>query len=217
MRQNAIQYFDTLTLGQSDIISPFVSLFETTCNKNKSKENTTLISAHFSSSTTDNLISIQEYLARIIKYAGYDQCTEETLTCTAIYLFRIEETGTHLRLSTFHRLFITAFCLANKFLRDKHFSNKFDAQLGGISLSEFNELELDFAFEICFSFYVSLAEYQTAARAVDIHRRYLLSFFPPQSNLPALDNSLAGEKDTDEKSSSTDDLSQPPPYSSLHP
>eukprot|EP00190_Bangiopsis_sp_CCMP1999_P003682 CAMPEP_0198729306 /NCGR_PEP_ID=MMETSP1475-20131203/16865_1 /TAXON_ID= ORGANISM="Unidentified sp., Strain CCMP1999" /NCGR_SAMPLE_ID=MMETSP1475 /ASSEMBLY_ACC=CAM_ASM_001111 /LENGTH=197 /DNA_ID=CAMNT_0044491911 /DNA_START=235 /DNA_END=828 /DNA_ORIENTATION=+ len=103
-------------------------------------------------------IALRDYLRRIFKYS---QCTSGCYVAALVYLQRIAKRDPSLRMNSLnvHRLIITAVVLAVKFHEDSYFSNSFYARVGGVSLEEFNQLEIAFLEFIDFRLYVSTEEY----------------------------------------------------------
>mmetsp|Transcript_23812 Transcript_23812/g.71612 ORF Transcript_23812/g.71612 Transcript_23812/m.71612 type:complete len:150 (+) Transcript_23812:381-830(+) len=103
-------------------------------------------------------ISIEAYLERIETYAD---CSPSCFVVSLIYIDRLCQ-GSLMSLSALniHRVLITAICVASKFLDDSYYSNGFYSQLGGISLEELNNLEVEFLYGLNFMLYVSTNEYQ---------------------------------------------------------
>eukprot|EP00188_Purpureofilum_apyrenoidigerum_P005104 Plantae.Rhodophyta-Purpureofilum_apyrenoidigerum.ctg634.p1 GENE.Plantae.Rhodophyta-Purpureofilum_apyrenoidigerum.ctg634~~Plantae.Rhodophyta-Purpureofilum_apyrenoidigerum.ctg634.p1 ORF type:complete len:209 (+),score=18.49 Plantae.Rhodophyta-Purpureofilum_apyrenoidigerum.ctg634:168-794(+) len=103
-------------------------------------------------------VGLRDYLHRIFKYS---QCTSGCYVAALVYLQRIAKRDPSLRLNSLnvHRLIITAVVLAVKFHEDSYFSNSFYARVGGVSLEEFNQLEVAFLQFMDFRLYISTEEY----------------------------------------------------------
>lgn len=97
---------------------------------------------------------LSQYLSRCKKYF---RCCPACMIVAAIYIDRITSNDAKLLLHSLnvHRLFATALVLACKFLEDQVFSNKFYAQVAGVSLQELNRLELQFVTALSFDFSVT--------------------------------------------------------------
>lgn len=67
---------------------------------------------------------------------------------------------------TVHRLLLTALLLGAKYLDDDYYSNRFYAQIGGISLRELNALERNFVVKIGWRLHVSPEDYQRCLATV---------------------------------------------------
>lgn len=103
--------------------------------------------------------SIEQYLDRILRHAA---CSQECVILSLIYIDRLIEFNRSFMLTSrnIHRLLITSLVVAAKFIDDLYYTNKFYAALGGISVAEMNNLELEFLFMLNFSLHVSQEKYQ---------------------------------------------------------
>lgn len=103
-------------------------------------------------------ISISDYVARMEQYA---EIHSTTLLCGLIYIDRVLACSDNLKLSFFtvHRLLLVATMLAAKFAEDSHFNNNHWAKVGGVPLSELNELELMFCSALKFSFFIKQEQF----------------------------------------------------------
>ncbi|OAQ26206.1 cyclin-related 2, partial [Linnemannia elongata AG-77] len=92
-------------------------------------------------------ISIEAYLSRILQYAPFQN---EVLLIILLYFDRIGGgcKPTQLIINSFniHRLLITSILVACKFSSDVFYPNVRYARVGGLPLSELNQLELEFLF-----------------------------------------------------------------------
>ena len=114
------------------------------------------------------LIAPADYVDRIMRYSGASPCC---LLIGAIYLERLKQRDpqVYLTLDNYQRLFLLAVMTASKFLDDYYVSNKRWAAIGGISLREINQLELEFLYRLSFTLYVKRSEYDWYAE--ELHRR----------------------------------------------
>ncbi|KAK9760174.1 cyclin-like protein interacting with PHO85 [Basidiobolus ranarum] len=102
-------------------------------------------------------ISVQAYLHRIIKFAPFDN---EALLGVLVYFDRITTLSVR-RNSKFiinslniHRLLIASLAVSTKFSSDVFYPNSQYAKIGGIPLTELNQLELEFLFLCGFDLFV---------------------------------------------------------------
>ncbi|KAI8601115.1 cyclin PHO80-like protein, partial [Dissophora ornata] len=102
-------------------------------------------------------ISIEAYLARILQYIPF---TNEVLLNVLVFLDRIGVASNGFRINSFniHRLLITCLMVAAKFTSDLFYSNARYAKVGGLSLLELNQLELEFLFTTRFELNVRVEE-----------------------------------------------------------
>eukprot|EP00759_Apiculatamorpha_spiralis_P003093 PhF_6_TR11515/c0_g1_i3/m.18428 len=87
-------------------------------------------------------ITIRDYVAR---FARHSSCSPESLLIAILYMMRyVANLNNNVTLDphSVHRLFITAVVLAIKGRDDVYYSNKYYAQIGGISNVELNALEV---------------------------------------------------------------------------
>ncbi|KAH9689197.1 Cyclin-P3-1 [Citrus sinensis] len=98
-------------------------------------------------------LSIRQYIERIFKYS---RCSPSCFVVAYIYLDRFLQqiNGCLTRLNV-HRLLITSFLVAAKFVDDECYNNAYYAKIGGISTAEMNKLELNFLFTLEFKLHVT--------------------------------------------------------------
>ncbi|PKI51547.1 hypothetical protein CRG98_028107 [Punica granatum] len=97
-------------------------------------------------------LSIRQYLERIFKYAP---CSPSCFVAAQIYIDRFTaRTRSRLTSLNIHRLLITSVMVAAKFMDDVSHNNAHYAKVGGISMEEMNELEMNFLFSIDFRLHV---------------------------------------------------------------
>ncbi|GIX64554.1 cyclin2 related protein [Babesia caballi] len=111
-------------------------------------------------------ISVSDYVARIARHV---RCSNECFVLALVYIERITRMHDNFVVSILnvHRLVITAVMLAAKFSDDVYYSNKFYAQVGGVSVSEINLLEAQFLRMLNFQLYVSTIEYESYRMGVE--------------------------------------------------
>lgn len=98
-------------------------------------------------------ISFGNYFDRICKYLDV---SPGCFIIAIIYLDRIIQRykDTTLNPYNIHRLFFFAFWIAQKFFEDHYYKNKYGADVAGLSLAEFNVLELEFLYLLHFSLFI---------------------------------------------------------------
>ena len=92
-------------------------------------------------------ISIEDYINHIKKYSI---ASNESYILASIYRNRICK-KTPINSYNIHRLFLTSLVIASKYWDDNYYSNAFYSKVGGISLLEMNDLEMNFLFLIKFN------------------------------------------------------------------
>ena len=110
--------------------------------------------------------SIADYMFHFLKDKN-DIISFTTIIFAIIYIDRvIEKTGYGITKNNFHRLFLSAILLANKFYDDRYYSNKSMARLGGVTTNELNTLEIKFFLLIDQEFLVSVQEYEAYLHSI---------------------------------------------------
>ena len=104
-------------------------------------------------------IPIHTYIHRIVKFS------HSSLSCLIVAMIFIDRLldcfpGVSVTCYNIHRLYLTAYVLAVKYMDDTHYNNQRYADIGGITLSGMNELELDFCFYINFQTYVDHEDFE---------------------------------------------------------
>eukprot|EP00298_Acanthocystis_sp_HF-20_P009578 c18389_g1_i3.p1 GENE.c18389_g1_i3~~c18389_g1_i3.p1 ORF type:complete len:147 (+),score=20.65 c18389_g1_i3:80-520(+) len=104
-------------------------------------------------------IAVQPYLERILKYVN---CSHESYVFALVYMDRIIQRNPDFFICSLniHRVLITSVMIAAKFYDDVYYNNSFYARVGGVSVKELNNLEVEFLFMINFSLYISAEEYE---------------------------------------------------------
>jgi hypothetical protein len=88
-------------------------------------------------------ISIYDYLTRIIQYTEID---ETTLIIALIYIDKYLTSFPQVNVLSqhiIHKLLFTAIILAIKYNEDDIYNNKYYSEVGGVSLSELNQMEYE--------------------------------------------------------------------------
>ena len=111
-------------------------------------------------------ISLFDYLNRIIKYMN---CEESTLILSLIYLDRLSLRNIFFSKYNIHRLLFTSILLAIKNNEDKIYKNDYYSETAGLSLSEINLMEYNFAILLKFNFYVNDFTYNIYKKALEIN------------------------------------------------
>ncbi|CAD8092441.1 unnamed protein product [Paramecium sonneborni] len=91
-------------------------------------------------------ISIQSYIQRIAKYT---HCNSVCFVFALIYLDKVQEMHQNLILNShcIHRyelVILLSIMVAIKYYDDEYFKNEYYAKVGGLSLKEINQLEMEF-------------------------------------------------------------------------
>ncbi|EFA80137.1 cyclin-related 2 family protein [Heterostelium album PN500] len=137
------------------------------------------ISSSFNAASSPN-ISVFQYLRRILKYTMFD---EEIFVITVIYLDRLKRLNPKFQFNNLniHRLIMTCALLSSKYQNEKSLDNRYYAQVGGVSLSEINFLELKLLAFLNYNLYIDREEFDKYLKViqtgVDEYRR---SQSPPQ-------------------------------------
>eukprot|EP00928_Gymnodinium_smaydae_P045676 TRINITY_DN30407_c0_g1_i1.p1 TRINITY_DN30407_c0_g1~~TRINITY_DN30407_c0_g1_i1.p1 ORF type:complete len:388 (+),score=57.05 TRINITY_DN30407_c0_g1_i1:134-1297(+) len=85
-------------------------------------------------------LSLMGYASRLSEYM---RCEAPSFVLASIYLDRLlQQRKVEVTQLSAHRLFLTAVVVAIKMHEDDYYSNRYYAQVGGISLSEMNRLEV---------------------------------------------------------------------------
>lgn len=122
-------------------------------------------------------IGVNAYLQRLVKYVNVwmdeDQGPESsgvrTLLVALIYVDRALNTDTSFVLShgTMHRVFMGAMLVAVKFFEDEPISNRFWAQVGGVNLTEVNQIEAKICTTLNFDLNISRSLLEAYANSVN--------------------------------------------------
>ncbi|KAL4430856.1 hypothetical protein ABPG75_006112 [Micractinium tetrahymenae] len=107
-------------------------------------------------------ISIEAYAERLLRYC---KCSPVCYLAAFCYMSRLQRghggvRGPPVRVDalTAHRMMAVGTVVATKFYDDKYYSNEHYAQVAGVSLAEFNAIELDFLFRLDFRARCALPE-----------------------------------------------------------
>ncbi|KNE58734.1 hypothetical protein AMAG_04288 [Allomyces macrogynus ATCC 38327] len=137
-------------------------------------------------------ISVHAYLVRVLKYAP---CPSLVFVAVLVYLDRMARARVPFIVcsSNVHRLLITAVMVATKFHSDVFYTNAHYAKVGGVSVAELNQLELEFLFMNEFNLMVPPEELQHYAdRLLDHAVATKLAPLPISTSPVAVPATLAG-------------------------
>ena len=101
-------------------------------------------------------ISILDYINRIIKYTYVEK---SSLIVSLIYLDRICQNDILITDYNIHRLLLISIIMSIKINEDQIFNNKYYAEVGGVSIKEFNSIESDFVNYINYYLFVTEEEF----------------------------------------------------------
>ena len=104
---------------------------------------------------TDSIqtITINDYLQRLVKYT---QVESSTLIAMLIYIDRLCELNNFIVNSyNVYKILFSSLIMAIKYNEDEFYDNKFYAKVGGLSLKEMNNLEINYLSLIDFKLYIS--------------------------------------------------------------
>ena len=119
-------------------------------NKTKKIKNSFLLKSF----TNKNIpsISIKDYLLRLQKHS---KVNESTIILILIYIDRVCNMN-HFMITYYniHKLILVAFILAIKYNEDNYYSMNYYSKVGGISITELNNLELEYLIMIRYNLYI---------------------------------------------------------------
>ena len=149
INENLIIKEDEIIIGTIDIIS---ELFINICEENKSKKtNKNFLLKSFTNMYIPS-ISIKDYLLRLSKYS---KINESTIILILIYIDRIcNRNNFILTYYNIHKLILAAFVLAIKYNEDNYYSMIFYSKIGGVTLSELNNLEYEYLILINYNLFI---------------------------------------------------------------
>ena len=104
---------------------------------------------------TDSIqtITINDYLQRLVKYT---QVESSTLIAMLIYIDRLCELNNFIINSyNVYKILFSSLIIAIKYNEDEYYDNKFYAKVGGLTLKEMNNLEINYLSLIDFKLYIS--------------------------------------------------------------
>jgi len=119
--------------------------------KTNSEENMILLKPFISNKIPS--ITINDYIERLLKYS---KVSEEIFILVLIYIDILNRNyKINLNYNNIHKLLLASFIVTIKFHEDEHYSLKYYAKLGGISLKEIINLEYVFLTLLDFRLYIS--------------------------------------------------------------
>merc|ERR1711916_110196 len=112
-------------------------------------------------------VSLLDFIIKIYKYS---QSSYKSHIYAFIYIDRLIYTNDLIVNSyNIHRLVITSFMIASKFIDDRGFNNEFHSQISGISLEEITTLEVEFLFLMNFNLVVDEKECKRYEKFLQSH------------------------------------------------
>lgn len=103
-------------------------------------------------------ISVRKYVERLVNYM---RCTPECFFFALAYTRRAVDQGCPLHMRSVHRILLTACVIAAKTRDDHYYSMVYYAQVGGVTPSDLNAMELRFLMDVIdFRADVSVREYR---------------------------------------------------------
>jgi hypothetical protein len=125
----------------------------------------------FSSTRVPDL-SIHDYVHRLSKYF---KCSSTMFVLVLMYIDEViaaaKTQGENIVIcsQTVHRLIITTLVVAVKYFEDSHYSNRFYAEVGGISLQELNKLETAFLLFLKWDVDVDVVRHNSYSAQIQSH------------------------------------------------
>lgn len=113
-------------------------------------------------------MNIKQYFQRFAKYSGV---SGEAMILSIVHIARICRTLPNFPVNslTIHRLLLASLLISAKFFDDSRTNNGRYALLGGVTLKEMNQLEVEFLFLIDFNLFVTESEYTHIYRELVTH------------------------------------------------
>lgn len=123
------------------------------CEEGKTNSETNLLLIKPFISKKIPSITINDYIDRLLKYS---KVSEEIFILVLIYIDLLNRKyKINLNYNNIHKLILASFVVTVKFHEDEHYSLKYYAKLGGISLKEIINLEYVFLTLLDFRLYIS--------------------------------------------------------------
>lgn len=140
-------------------IKKITAILNKLCDENDS--NSSLVDSPFFKYDRIN-ISLFDYLIRIEKYFN---CSNTIIIVMLIYIDRIYDTySIYINKYSAHRIVISAYSIANKYMEDDQYSNTYYAEIAGITLDEFNLLEREMLEKLNYDLQIDEALYENYAK-----------------------------------------------------
>ena len=152
--ENITEQEEQLKISTIELIS---DLFVNICEENKAKKcNKNILLKSFTNKNIPS-INIKDYLLRLSKHA---KVNESTIILILIYIDRICNMN-HFILTYFniHKLILAAFILAIKYNEENYYHMIYYSKIGGVSLSELNNLESEYLILIGYKLFVNTQLY----------------------------------------------------------
>ena len=108
-------------------------------------------------------ISLSDYLERFFRFGAM---TEVGLISALVYIDKLNMRGVCVTEMHIHRLVSVAIAVAMKVYEDDCCSNEMFSKVAGVSLKEFNELEVEFFFELSFDVNIPFDKYKECESAI---------------------------------------------------
>jgi len=110
-------------------------------------------------------ITLEAYIARLLQYAP---CDRECFISALLYMDRLNDRcGFVFNSYNVHRSYLTSLLIAAKFFEDQPCDNGYFATIGGVSIMEMNNLEIQFLTLAEFRVNVTTWEYNLYAQLVE--------------------------------------------------
>ena len=137
----------------TNLVKKICILLEALIDSNKLRISTKKDIIHNSSFELKRIpfISLYDYLCRIIKYM---KIKDDTLIYALIYIDRIYKNKFNITSYNIHKLSFIAIVLASKYKEDNCLSKKIYSKIGGITIKEFEKMEIEFCFYINYRLYI---------------------------------------------------------------
>ena len=144
---------------RSKCIKKIAAILNTLCTENDTNE--LLLDSPFFKNETIN-ISLFDYLIRLEKYFN---CSNTIIIAMLIYIDRIYDTyNIYINKYSAHRIVVAAYSIANKYIEDDQYSNKYYAKIAGITLCEFNLLEEEILKKLNYELHIDESLYENYAK-----------------------------------------------------
>lgn len=167
MQKEEVLLMDTIYLMDDE--SCMSSLDFTAMSREFALNNIRHPSSYMLQSACPPSIDIASYFRRIAKYSF---ASAEALLMAAHYLFRVKAANPTLAVNalTIHRLYLTAVMIAAKFFDDRYMNCAWYAKVGGITLQELRDLEVELLMLLDYQLFVSYEDYcDTYRQLVTLH------------------------------------------------
>ncbi|KAJ8904122.1 hypothetical protein NDN08_000649 [Rhodosorus marinus] len=175
---------ETMRLTGNDLVAGIAEVLRGSCCYDEDMSASSIPKRFFGMKKQE--ISLETYVNRLYRYLD---CSNVAYITALVYLRRIQFLDPRCRLTygNIHRLYATALLIAIKYHDDEHYSNKFCAQVFGMSgLAEINELEGLMLSLLGFRMSISQEEYYAHKIFIMRHMQTVTSanILPCKSNMP---------------------------------